>query len=337
MIKKVLKKFPGVKFILNIKNKLFKYLNFCREYKYDYNFFIKNYSNSKETKNKIGYNILLATHSLEKGMSNTKLRYFGVNKTKEIINMLSKYEKYDNYKEDFPFINGINILRKYKEIYEENNWINREEYKKVNEFLNNYNDIVSINVGSFTLEKKSFIKDATNIDYNKFLSSRHSVRNYCTKKIDDNDIKKAVDMAIKSPTACNRQMVKIYYVENSEKREKIIHLGQGFSGFDLDSVNIFLITFDVNANYFIGERNQGWFNSGLVAMNFVNALHSLGIGSCFIQFGNTTKEEENIKNILNIPNNERIAVILSAGYYENSSKIPFSPRKNISDIYKKIS
>ena len=47
---------------------------FFVNYKYDYIYFLKNYSHSQETKNKIGYNILLITHSLEKGMSN-KIAY----------------------------------------------------------------------------------------------------------------------------------------------------------------------------------------------------------------------------------------------------------------------
>ena len=53
-----------------------------------------------------------------------------------------------------------------------------------------------------------------------------------------------------------------------------------------------------------GERNQGWFNAGLVAMNFVNALHSLGIGSCFVQFGNSNQEEKDLKKLLNINKSE---------------------------------
>ena len=71
-------------------------------------------------------------------------------------------------------------------------------------------------------------------------------------------------------------------------------------------------------------------------MNFVNALHSLGIGSCFVQFGNSTKEEEKVKKIINIPKNERIAVFLATGYYNDKNLITASPRKNIKDIYKVV-
>lgn len=39
--------------------------------------------------------------------------------------------------------------------------------------------------------------------------------------------------------------------------------------------------------------------------------------------------------LLDIPASERIAVILSAGYYCDKSIIPYSPRKKIEDVYRK--
>ena len=168
------------------------------------------------------------------------------------------------------------------------------------------------------------------------LKSRHSVRDFSSRKIKDEDIEKCIEMALLTPTACNRQMVHIRYIENDDKKNLIKKVGMGFSGFELDNTNIFLISFDMNFACFIGERNQGWFNSGLVSMNFVNALHSLGIGSCFVQFGNSFKEEEFVKKELGIPYNERIAVIVAAGYYKENNKVLRSPRKKINDVYEKI-
>ena len=45
-----------------------------------------------------------------------------------------------------------------------------------------------------------------------------------------------------------------------------------------------------------GERNQGYFNAGLFATNLINAFHSLGIGTCLIQFSNKVEDEEKLKN-----------------------------------------
>lgn len=325
MIKKLLKKVPFFgKLLLLIKIKL--------EFYKDLKFFLKNYSKSKETQSKIEYNILLITHSIEKGMSNLNPRPFGELKVKELINYVERLNKYENH-DTYAYFVAINCLRSYNNFYLENNWEFKDINKKVKSFLENYKYVPNINVGTHLLTEKDYI---TNVDYLKFMQSRHSVRNFSHKKLLKSDIKKAVEMTLLSPTACNRQMCKIYYVNSTKGKELVRKNAQGIGGFELNNINYFIVTFDISANYFVGERNQGWFNSGLVAMNFVNALHSLGIGSCFIQFGNTFKEEEKLKKQLNISSNERIAVILTAGYYAKESKIPYSPRKSIEDIYSEI-
>lgn len=327
MIKQFIKKIPFAK-------QAIIYLKFHREYSYDRKFFRKNYSHSTPTKAKIGYNMLLISHSLEKGMSNKNPRHFGAAKVDELIKLIREYEAYGDYENDFDFVNAINVLRNYAKFYEEKKWTDAEEYGKVSEFLKKYSEVAKMDVGSFVLEKKDFEKDAA-IDYCKFLASRHSVREFSAKKLDENDLKKAVESAILSPSACNRQMIKVYYISDPAKSKKLISIAQGFGGFEKETINSLVVTFDVNANYFIGERNQGWFNAGLFSMNLVNALHSQGIGSCFCQFGNSTKQEEQLKKLLDIPASERIAVILSAGYYCDKSIIPYSPRKKIEDVYRK--
>lgn len=120
------------------------------------------------------------------------------------------------------------------------------------------------------------------------------------------------------------------------KKNIIINYGQGFGNFELENANIFIITYDTAAFHFIGERNQGYFNAGLFSMNFVNALHSQGIGSCFVQFGNSKKDENIIKKICGISSSERIAVLVSAGYYEENISAPKSPRKDKKDVFKII-
>ena len=118
-------------------------------------------------------------------------------------------------------------------------------------------------------------------------------------------------------------------------RQNIIDYSIGKSGFYLDGVNTFIITFDVNGLGLNdkGERNQGYLNAGLFATNLINAFHSIGIGTCLIGFNNPVIQEEKLKKINNIPSNERIAVMLYAGYYDDKSIVTISPRKNVKDIF----
>lgn len=106
-----------------------------------------------------------------------------------------------------------------------------------------------------------------------FLLSRHSVRIYKRESISSEDIKYAIECFINSPTACNRQMCKVYQICSSELISLLNSTLHGIGGFDLESITHFVITFDIAAIASSAERNQGYLNAGLCAMNFVNASY----------------------------------------------------------------
>lgn len=299
----------------------------------EYRMFKDNWIYSKCSMNKIGYEIILDEHSIEKGMTSSNPRCFGVNKVKNIIRCLNLYEKNCWSKDDFAYNLGVSILFEYCKFYEIHNWIDKSEYFLVKEFIKNKK--TNLKTGVIQVAKSDFITNA-NIDYLDFLNSRHSFRNFQKRKISNVDMRKAVNMALKTPTACNRQMCKIYYIKSDEIRNKIIKFSHGLTNFDNDSVNVIIITYDICSLCVPGELTQGMFNAGLVSMNFVNALHSIGIGSCFLEYSNDLREENKMKNIIGIPLNEKIAVVIAAGYYPEKSVVPLSTRKNIDEIYHEI-
>ena len=301
------------------------------EYLYDNNFYKKYNMRTETSLNKLGYESIIHTHTLEKGMEHFELRPFAVKKTGYIMSIIKRESKFENYRNTFAFINGINSLREYKKIYEDHGWKDKDEYKKVSTFLQNYTDVEQQRAGAYILEKKELEKDY-NIDYLKFVKSRHSTRNYKNEPIKLEDVKKAVDMAKYSASACNRQYIKLHFYPSGKMRDNVIHYALGKGGLYLEGVNTFIVTFDVNVLSGTGERNQGYFNAGLYSTNLVNAFHSLGIGTCFIQFANSVKDEEELKKMNEIPEYERIAVILFAGYYDEKSIFAVSHRKDVKEL-----
>jgi len=325
-IKQTIKKvFP---FLYNIKMSVAIKQRYFQEYK----LFYRNWIGSKVNINTAGYKIILNAHAIEKGMSNMKPRPFGVTKTAEIMSLIAKYEK-KRWAKDYAYCLGISILSEYCNFYKKHQWTNTPEYQKASNFIKNRKS--KLPSGAQEIRKNDIIKDAE-INYAQFLSSRHSIRNFDKRSLNDTDIEQAISATTKTPTACNRQMVKIYYVYNKLKRQQVLQYAHGLTGFDNDTVNMFIITYDMSSLCNAGEVCQGYFNAGLVTMNFVNALHSKGIGSCLLEFGNNTKEERRLKNLLNIPQCERVAVILATGYYPNKAIVPVSARKPIDEVYKKV-
>ena len=302
-----------------------------REYLFDKNFYTSNNMFSTEDLNRLGYAIVFHSHILEKGLEHFELRPFGVDNMKSIIHLLKNELKYENHEKHFSFINGINSLREYKKAYEKHKWTDKDEYKLVSEFLLNYTHIKEQKTGAYILTKEELKKDY-DIDYKKFIKSRHSTRNYKNIELKIEDIKEAIEMAKYSASACNRQFIKVHYYPKGKMRQNVIDYSIGKGGLYMEGVNTFIITFDVNGLNGAGERNQGYFNAGLFATNLVNAFHSLGIGTCFIQFANSVKDEEDLKKMNDIPEYERIAVILYAGYYDEKSIFAVSPRKNVSEL-----
>ena len=301
------------------------------QYLYDKNFYNKYNMYTDSTLNKLEYETILHTHTLEKGMEHFDIRPFAVEKITYIINLIRRQSKFENFKNKFSFINGINSLRAYKNIYEEHGWTDKKEFKKVSDFLKQYTYVEQRKAGAYILTKKELEK-FYNIDYLKFIKSRHSTRNYRNKPIKLEDVKSAVEMAKYSASACNRQNIKLHFYPSGKMRENVIQYARGKSGIYLEGVNTFIVTFDVNGLRPKGERNLGYFSAGLYSTNLANAFHSLGIGTCFIQFSNSVKEEEELKKLNSIPEYERIAVIIFAGYYDEKSIFAVSSRKELKEL-----
>lgn len=316
-IKELLKK---SRFIRKFGKKINIYIAFFRDAKD----FSKYYLESAEEKGDYRYSVLLLVHSIEKGMCMPILRPFGFSKVKELMKYLRNFDD----KECFEYKIGISILFEWVAIFEENKWSKNKTFEEVCAFLKNkYSNIKT--------GKKVYspFKDICS-SYDGVVLSRHSVRDFKNKGIDINDLKLALHSFTETPTACNRQMCRVLYVKKQEIKDMLNNIIIGLQGFNKDNINYFLITYDLAAFAYSGERQQGLFNAGLCTMNFVNGLHAKGIGACCLQWSNKYKEDKKIRQVLGLAESERIAVVIGAGYYLDENVIPYSERRKEKDVLK---
>lgn len=327
-IKELLKKNDTLrKYVKGIKIK--------KDFKRDARDFCDHYMEARSDVPQLEYNVLLIVHSLEKGLSSKSLRPFGKKKVEELIQVMKKFPQSYIDNPNTAYVMGISIIKKWKSTFDENKWEKDAVYAKVEDFLTAVPECDVVEVGSFKYTKELATKYA-GFDYLDAVKTRHSVREFSHKVISNDDVKYCVEAAMASPSACNRQMCKVYQIDDPKKIATLAKVIMGLGGFEKEGVNYFVFTYDIAAFSFYGERNQGYFNTGLFAMNFANALHFKGIGSCFLQWGNTAQEDEMIRKELDIPKSERIVVVLAAGYYADETISPCSHRKTVDEVYQVI-
>lgn len=313
----------------SITRRMGKIIKIYYEFHHDATSFSKNYIESAEKKGDYGYSIMLLVHSLEKGMCMAEPRPFGLTKVKELMGILRTYED----KGTFEYRLGVSVLNSWKRFFEEHAWTKEAVYCEVAEFLGSC-DAVDVETGWKTY---TFPGDEIDADtFFRVIASRHSVRDFQDKPLDMQDVDFAIRCFLETPTACNRQMCKLIYIVNPEITELLNKTLIGIPGFNKKTVQFFVVTYDLAAFAYSGERQQGLFNSGLCTMNFVNGLHARGIGSCCLQWSNKNSEDQLVRNALGLKESERIGIVVGAGYYLDNSVIPCSVRRKKEDVFRII-
>ncbi|GHU61336.1 hypothetical protein FACS189418_0830 [Clostridia bacterium] len=289
------------------------------------------YLEEGKSENVLEYQMLLLVHSLEKGMCMKELRPFGGEKCQELIRLINRYEQLSKTEESSAYQMAFSILNKWRLFYEEHHWQKDAYYALVNKFLKKQENHSQLAVGFKEISKEELTK-GMQIPFSRFCASRHSVRKFSSTPISEEVLWDCVKTALTAPSACNRQMCKVYAVKKKEHRQFLNKMVIGVNGFEKEYMQYFLITFDLSSFNFYGERNQGFFNAGLFAMTFAFALHEQGIGSCFLQWSNTAAQSQETKRRLSIPLREKIVVAIGAGYYAEHNQIPCSYRKKVEEV-----
>ena len=152
-----------------------------------------------------------------------------------------------------------------------------------------------------------------NGSFEEFARSRHSIRAYSDRNISDETIKKVVDLARTTPTACNRQPNKTYVVSDKYKIRKIVTLQGGGRGFAENANKLFIVTSAVEPFGF-NEGFEVYKAGGMYVMNLLYAMHAYQIGACPLMWSGDNKKDKQLRQLLNIPYNEEIIMIVAAGY-----------------------
>ncbi|MFS2000994.1 nitroreductase family protein [Vibrio breoganii] len=293
---------------------------------------------SLNTPNKIECQLILDYHSVEKGLlfENTKPRF-----ARERIIKLHPNLALDSVKSrvnESQITVAYSVMCEYYELHEKNG-IDISDYFTITQY-NNYKAILSENYdpafhGAINYSRDEFYLLAEE-DFFKFSHSRKSIRKFTGEKAPLKAIKSAIQIALNTPSVCNRQASKVYLIDDKKKVDEILRIQGGMTGYTQNISQVLILTVDRNYFYTIGERNQFYIDGGMFLMNLLYGLHYNKIANCPANWGKTIQEEKQLVDIIELPKSEKIMCIVPIGLAENKFRVTLSKRRNLSEVFRII-
>lgn len=323
-IRRVLSEVPFLIFLKMIPSMVGEYWNFA-----------KHCARAKMSKNpeKLLTDILMVSHALEKGLSiHNKKKGFGVSKLEVLVNGLQRYIDKYGYSDKIlmPLSVANHIIIYHKSAGYTDNTLEKCQNKieSILKSINKTNTDLSKG-GYITLRRENMIS-LCNENFENLCRGRYSFRHFSEEYVSDEIIVSALDIAKKSPSACNRQSYRVH-VYDGKKKDDVLYSQGGARSFYKEASRAIVVTADME-RYFLSEAHLGYVDGALFAMSLIYALTYLGVASIPL----TICQPQNVVNKFikdfGIPENEYPVLVIAIGNYPDSAEISKSERYEVSDF-----
>lgn len=273
--------------------------------------------------------IISQCHGIEKGLTMPEFKLgFGKLKLEKLIkDCLSYIEK--NGTKNIQVQHAVSVILEYRKIHIESNYKLDHSLLDRIDFLGLKQEIIACE--QIKISKQEYFENSKE-SFEKFANSRRSIRNYSEENISVETIKNAITIAINSPSSCNRQGVRTYVFTETKKINQILEIQGGNRGFGYLTNKLVLITSELGVSTGFVERNIGYVDGGMFAMNLLYALHFNEIGACPLNCNLSVKNDIKLRKLCGIKESEVFVLMISCGIVPESFKIALSKRFSIDDI-----
>ena len=272
---------------------------------------------------KIEYDLLQLSHRLEKGMLIKKPKpMWGWDKAYKIIELLPKCT------DGFTSVTANAVLSAYLKVKSKSAFQKDRDMFGAFEQTTGYKPVVNDSLGGIiTIHNPHFTQQEQDT-VRRLFNTRHSCREFADRHVSNNDLNEAVQMALRCPSACNRQPFRVYVIDPVKFEQK---LGRDHLQYEGD--RILVITGDVRA-FTTGELLDWIVSPSIFAGYLTLSLHSLGIGSCVVRKDLVKSSAYNnaIRDITGMDDSECIVLEMFIGYYKEEYDAPVSNRKAVGDV-----
>jgi nitroreductase len=210
--------------------------------------------------------------------------------------------------------------------------LNLEQSQQIKMELEQFDFNSNDNHGVMEYSLNDFNKGKLERPENFFLT-RYSLREFRDQIVNDEMIHRAVRLAMKTPSVCNRQAWHIYHTCNNEIKGIALSYQVGNQAFGKNIPNLIIVTADLNGFFSANERYQHWIDGGLLSMSLMYAFHSLGIATCALNWSQSPKYDKLLRKAVNIKPNHTVIMMIAVGYPNENNKVCISSRRPFEEVY----
>lgn len=277
-------------------------------------------------------------HRLEKGLSHVSLRYgFGKGVLREIAKRMTMLEKADPaYAVNPLYLQGLAAVGEYKRRHAEADYDLSGVAAIFPEHIWRQADGAADShmAGSFVMDTAGK-RDNLGTGFVELAEHRYSVREYSAEPVPQDVLDKVYEVAMKTPSVCNRQATRVYQITDPVKVRAALDIQGGFRGYAAPPA-LLLITSDIRAFMNENERNEPFTDGGLFSMSLLYALEAYGLAACPLNAMFDLSQENRTRRLLDIPDNEFLVMYIAVGNFPDIVPVCRSTRKTVADIVTRI-
>ena len=271
--------------------------------------------------------IMYNVHSLEKGLARFRdMRLgFGTQRLANLNDALVVYTAKGYDRAGFAYVEGVSVIQRYKELHAKEDFdVSFLKGLIDPEFLDPAADFGA--AGTKTIRKADKVNNAEKGFY-ELAQGRSSSREFSGEPIDLDKVMNAIRNAERTPSVCNRQGWKVYWVEDKELAHKVLKHQRGFGYPQMPEV---LLTITVSNNTYLSpvERNQAFVDGGLFAMSVMYGLEYEGLAAVPLNAMMYYKDQKAVRELLDIDDSEMISMFIAVGDFLDECVVPISDRKS---------
>lgn len=186
------------------------------------------------------------------------------------------------------------------------------------------------------IPRGSTVSPVSIADLRMLAENRQSVRWFEERKVPELAVEAALDVAMQSPTACNRVPYRFLVYLDPRDAADVARLAMGTAGYSENIPALAIVVGDLSAYTEERDRHLIYIDGSLAAMSFLLALEAQGLSSCCINWPDIPSRERAMAERLGLPKHERVVMLIAIGFADPAGTVPGSGKVS-ADQYRRFS